>query len=72
MIGFILRQEYDGRQNAEGRSHVDKDKAYKLASSFGDVLDFKQGRVEKYQGEVIDGHQTQWSSTFDMIPEGVD
>ena len=40
LIGLILMQEFDGRMNAESRSHVDRDKAYELASSFGDVLGF--------------------------------
>ena len=38
LIGFIWRQENDGRKKDESRSHVHKVKAYELASSFGDAL----------------------------------
>ena len=62
----------ESRMNEESRSHVENDKAYELASNFSNVLGLKPEGLRKYQGAVIDGKQTEWSSTLDSIPEGID
>jgi hypothetical protein len=62
----------ENRMNEESRSHVENDKAYELASNFSNVLGIKQEGLRKYQGAVVDGKQTEWSSTLDILPEGID
>ena len=57
--------------NAESRGIEElpwRHKSYQLATSFGDVLGIKRGRVRNYEGAVIDAQQTESSSTFDIIP----
>ena len=58
--------------HAESRAHVENDKAYELASGFSSVLGMKPEGMRKYRGAIIDGQQTEWVSTLDIIPEGID
>jgi hypothetical protein len=62
----------EGRMHAESRAHVEDDKAYELASGFGSILGMRPEGMRKYQGAIVDGQQTEWSSTLDSIPEGID
>ena len=62
----------ESRMNEESRSHVENDKAYERASNFSNVLGRRPEGLRKYQGAVIDGQQTEWPSTLDVTPEGID
>jgi hypothetical protein len=56
----------------KSRIHVENDKSYELSSIFSNVLGIKPEGLRKYQGVVIDGQQTEWSSTLDITPEGIE
>ena len=47
----------ESRMNEESRSHVENDKAYEKASTFGNILGKKPEGLRKYQGATLDGKQ---------------
>jgi hypothetical protein len=62
----------EGRMNDESRVHVENDKAYELANNFGGVLGVKPEGTRKYEGAIVGGRQTEWPSTLDIRPEGIE